>query len=248
MISLKDIQQNVPQAPRIVIYGVPGIGKTTLAACASNPVFIQTEDGLGTITAPAFPKATSYRQVLEAMAVLINEQHDFDTVILDSLDALEPLLWQHVCEENGKKNIEEFGYGKGFTFAAMEWRRLTNGFDKLRAKGITVVLIGHSQVVRFESPEVDAYDRYQLRLQKLAEATIVDWADAVLFANYRVTAVVSGDRKRGVGDGSRVLMTTERPAFRAKNRYRLPDQIPIPANDPQAGWNQLMGAIADTVS
>lgn len=242
-ISLKDISRNTAGAPRIVLYGVAGIGKTTLAACAPKPIFLQTEDGLGRIDADAFPRAATYGDVLEQMSALIKQPNDYQTVVLDSLDALEPLLWEHVCAEGGKRTIEDFGYGKGYVAAAGEWRRLLSGFDMLRDAGKAVVLIAHSQVVRFESPEVDAYDRYQLRLDKRACAVVSDWADAVLFANYRVAAVQSGDRKRGVGDGTRVLYTTERPAFAAKNRFGLPDQIVIPAGDPAAAWQQIEGSL-----
>lgn len=245
-ISLTDIKRNTTGAPRIVLYGVAGIGKTTLAACAPKPIFLQTEDGLGRIDADAFPRAAKYGDVLEQMSALIREPNDYQTVVLDSLDALEPLLWEHVCAEGGKRTIEDFGYGKGYVAAAGEWRRLLSGFDMLRDAGKAVLLIAHSQVVRFESPEVDAYDRYQLRLDKRACAVVSDWADAVLFANYRVSAVQSGDRKRGVGDGTRVLYTTERPAFAAKNRFGLPDQITIPAGDPAAAWQQIEGALTAT--
>ncbi len=242
-MKLSDITRNQPKAPRIVIYGVPGIGKTTLAACAPKPVVIPTEDGLGRIDVPSFPVCTTYAQVLKAIGALINEPNEFETVIIDSLDALEPLLWLQVCQDNNKSNIEEFGYGKGYQYALSEWRRLLKGIDMLRDRGKIVVLIGHSTVVRFESPEVDAYDRFQLRLHKLAEAAVVDWADVVGFCNYRVTAVQSGERKRGVGDGSRVLLTTERPAWRAKNRYGLPDSIPVPTGNPAPVWDILLSAV-----
>lgn len=230
-ISLADIKQSISGSPRIVIYGVPGIGKTTFAASAPSPVFIPVEDGFGELSVPAFPRPESYAQVLECIGELATGDHHFRTVVLDSLDKLEPLLWQDVAERAGKKSVEDFGFGKGYVAAAAEWRNMLSGFDALRNRGMTVILTAHSTVARIEPPETDPYDRYQLRLHKTAEATICDWADVVLFANYKVTTVSSGgqgsERRRGISDGSRLLYTTERAAWRAKNRYRLPDSMPL---------------------
>lgn len=237
-ITLADIKKSIMGPPRIVVYGVPGIGKTSLAAATDSPIFIPCEDGLGQIEAPCFPQPETFGDVIDCMAALINEEHDYKTVVVDTLDALEPMLWAHVCKAGGKKSIEDFGYGKGYVAAASEWRELLRGFDELRNKGMVVLLIAHSTVVRFEAPDSDPYDRYQMRLDKRAEAIVSDWSDATLFANYEVATISTsgGDRKRGVGKGARKLHTEERPAWRAKNRYGLPETLPM-------DWSAIVAGI-----
>jgi hypothetical protein len=231
---ISQVSRGRTAAPRrVLVYGVHGVGKSSFASCAERPVFIQTEDGLGSIDAARFPLATRYGDVIAALGELYTAEHDFRTVVIDSLDWLERLIWAEVCAKRGVESIEDIGYAKGYTFALQQWREVLAGLDALRnERGMQVVLIAHAAIERFANPETETYDRYAPRLQKQASALLQEWADEVLFATYRVltrTSTEGFDRKRvqGIGTGERVLRTTERPAHVAKNRLSLPDEIPL---------------------
>src|SRR3972149_1444613 len=86
-------------SPRILLYGVEGIGKSTFGSQSPKPVFIQTEDGLDEIDCEKFPLATTYDDVLSALAELRTEQHEYETVVIDSLDWLERLVWDKLCAQ-----------------------------------------------------------------------------------------------------------------------------------------------------
>lgn len=242
-ISLASLQRAaVVKPPRILLYGVAGVGKTTFAASAPAPVFIQTEDGLGTIAATAFPLAKSYEEVEQALGALYTEDHEFRTLIIDSIDWLEPLIWQHTCRINNWKDLEAPGYGKGYIAALDVWRGYIEGLNALRdEKGMTIIQIAHSDVKRFDSPEHEPYDRYVIKLHAKASALVQEHSDVVAFANYRISTVKAdiGFKKsvvRAVGGGDRLLYVSERPAFLAKNRYSMPDSI---AFDWQAVANHM---------
>lgn len=227
--DLNSISRSLAKPARLIVYGVPGVGKTTLAAGAPSPIFIPVEDGLVGMDVPAFPKCNSFDDVREALGTLINEEHEFKTVVLDSADVLEPMIWDQVCNEGGKGSIGDFAYGRGYEMAVEKWRDLLRGLDILRDKGMTVIVLAHSHIVRFESPDSDGYDRFTMRLHKKANATLHDWADAVLFANHetRVVSASGGDRKRGVSTGRRVLHTVEQAAWLAKNRFGLEPTVDL---------------------
>lgn len=244
-ISLDNIKRGTKALPpRIVIYGVGGIGKTTFAAMAPSPIFICTEDGLGKLDAPHFtsesgsPVLRTWSEVIDALTSLLTSEHSYKTAVIDSLDCLEPLIWQRVCDtvptDKGARatNIEDYGFFKGQrTHVPKVMRHLLAGLDALRAKGIGVILIGHSKIKRFEPPDAEAYERYQIKLDDAAAGIVYDWADCVLFAQQKVHVKTDGkgfdERKRAVGTGERILYTEERPAWQAKNRYSLPTEIPL---------------------
>lgn len=234
MSLMNQIQRGKVEMPRrVLVYGTQGIGKSTFGSMADRPVFIQTEDGLGGIDCERFPLATRYGDVLSALAELYTEPHEFGTVVLDSLDWLERLIWAEVCRARGVESIEDIGYQKGYTFALTQWREVLEGLNALRTdRGMQIILIAHARIERFENPETDAYDRYVPRLHKLASALVQEWCDEVLFATYRVHTRKVGeqfgqDKHKGIGTGERIIRTTERPAHVAKNRLSLPDEIPL---------------------
>lgn len=235
-----------PKPPRILLYSIEGIGKSTFGASAYKPIIIQTEDGLDEIDAPKFPKATSFEDVMASLRLLYTEEHDYKTVVIDTLDWLEPLIWQATCALHGQANIEAFGYGKGYSFAMDQWERLLKALDCLRNdKGMAIILIAHAEVRRFDSPDVEPYDRYQVKLHRSASAKIIEWADAVLFVNYQIFTEktdVGFNKKvvRGTGGQSRLMYTEERPAYKAKNRYGLPSELPFEKGE---AWNTLVNAI-----
>ena len=109
----------IPPA-RILIYGPHGIGKTTWACSAPAPIVIQTEDGLGRLRVPHFPLCRTYADVLESIGALYTDEHEYKTVVLDSLDWLEQLIWSSLAVPvaSGPPSIEGHGYGKGYQYAA----------------------------------------------------------------------------------------------------------------------------------
>lgn len=162
MKLLEQVQRGVVSAPRrTVIYGVGGVGKSTFASMAPRPIFIPTEDGLAGIDCHRFPLATSVADVIAALAELYTEPHEYQTVVIDSLDWLQTLVYARICKERGVESIEDIPYGKGYVFALTPWREVLAGLDALRnERGMGVILIAHAQIERFADPRTDTYDRY----------------------------------------------------------------------------------------
>lgn len=246
-ISLQSLNRGgTTKPPLIVFYGVGGVGKTTLAAGANAPVFIWAEDGAGKLDVPGW-RVQAYSAVTEAIGVLYTEEHEFKTLVVDSLDWLETLIQIEACTRNGWKHIEEPGYGKGYVAALQVWKEYLEGLNALRDdKGMTVIQIAHADIKRFDNPESEPYDRYRIKLHDRAAGLVQEHADVVGFLNYRVSlqkSDVGFNKKvsRAVGGGQRVLYLEERPAFHAKNRYGLPVSIDLPTQpeawaSPETVW------------
>jgi hypothetical protein len=215
---------------RVLLYGVEGVGKSTFAASAPAPIFIAAEDGTAQLDVARFPEPKTWSDVLEAVGELATSEHVFKTLVVDTLDWLEPLCWAHVCEVGKWASIEDAGYGKGYVAALDAWRVLLARLEALRTKrGMNVVFLAHSWVKPFKNPEGEDFDRYELKLHAKAGGLLKEWADCVLFTRHET--FVDKDNKtkrvRGVSTGARVMHTTRTAAYDAKNRYSLPETLPL---------------------
>jgi len=215
------------RAPKIVLVGQGKIGKTTFAAMAPNAIGILTEDGADAVNANAFPLASSLQDVYAAIDTLINQDHEFQTLFLDSLDWLEPLVQDYVCKANNWKNIEAPGFGKGYVAAAEEWRNLLSGLEVLRAqKSMGIILIAHDKIKRIEDPLTEGYDSHVLKLHDRAAGLVLEWADVVGYAGYRIftskTDAGFGNKEtKATTTGERILHVEPHPAHCGGNRFGL---------------------------
>lgn len=215
------------RAPKIVVCGAGKVGKTTFASKAPNPVGILAEDGSDAVDTAAFPLVQSLNDVYAAIGVLLNDEHDFATVFIDSLDWLEPMVHAHVCAQNNWVNIEAPGYGRGYVAAAAEWRNLLDGLDALRAqRNMAVILIAHDKIKRIEDPLTEGYDSHVLKLHDRASALVLEWADVIGYAGYRVfvkqTDAGYGQKEsKAATTGERLLHVEAHPAHCGGNRFSL---------------------------
>ncbi len=239
--DLSSIKKGVEhKAPRIVLLGVEKIGKSTFAAGADNPIFlpIKGEEGVDDLDVAKFPRAETFDDVLDAVTTLIKEEHEFKTFIIDSVSALEPVIWAKLCDEDGVDSIEQYqkGFGKGYTAAANKMRDLMEGLDRLRSKGISVILIGHVKVKRFDDPLGASFDQYQFDLHERIQLALQRWADSILFANSETivkSEEVGFNKEKKIGkdlSGARYLFTQKRPGHPGGGRGvygRLPYKLPL---------------------
>lgn len=220
----------------ITIYGPDGCGKSTFASDAPSPIFICSETGTNHLDVSRLPRPKTFQELMAMVDELSTQVHPYETLVIDSLDWAEPLIWQEVVTEAGVKFIGDIGYGKGYDAALNKWQNLINKLKALREK-MNVILIAHSVVKTFQDPIQNmGYDRYELKLHAKAAGLIREAVDAVLFATYEVFTKKDGQKTRAFGDGARVMFTERRPGHDAKNRFGLPYQLDL-------SWDEFFKAV-----
>ncbi len=217
-----------PAPVRVAIYGPEGIGKSTLASHFPSPLFLDVEDGTAQLDV-ARVACPTWDALVAAVKLLATNPHGAQTIIIDSADWAEKALIEHMLKQSGKSSIEDYGFGKGYTILAEHWMRFLGQCDALVAAGLHVVFTGHSLVKRMSPPDqTDGYDRYELKLSKQVAPLLKEWSDLLLFANFKVLVVEGTDGKiKAQGGRERVMYATHSAAWDAKNRFGLPDEMPM---------------------
>jgi hypothetical protein len=232
MIEIKSTMREVPI--RAVIYGADGVGKSTLCAGAPGAVFVAVEDGLANIDAMQVAEPHSWTDILESVDALVSDDR-CHTIVIDSLDWAEALCWRHVCDQGDEKsrkvkNIEAFGYGKGYVAAVAEWRILLASLTRAGNAGKHVLLTAHAHRKVVKNPAGEDFEQWQIKLHEKAAGLIREWAHVVAFAELDIATVTDkddGNRTKGVWSGKRVLRTQPSAGYQGKTRLTMPAKIPL---------------------
>ena len=223
----------INKALRVVIYGIEGIGKSTFASQFPGAVFIDTEGSTNQMDVARFPTPSAWEMLLAEVEQTIDNPSEIETLVIDTVDWAQQLCIASVCAKNKVDGIEDFGYGKGYSYVKEEFGKLLNRLNDLVDKGVNVVLIAHSTIRTFTKPdEMGQYDRYELKLIDTPKCSITglvkEWADMLLFANYETFITEDAKtKKKYVSGNRRVMYTTHSAAWDAKNRFGMPDKLPF---------------------
>ena len=224
------VTAGVQSAPvKTVLYGPEGIGKSTFASHFPDPVFIDTEGGTKRLNVKRLPQPTSWAMLLDEVAEVRKGNIPCGTLVIDTADWAERLCIQAVCAKAKVNGIEDFGYGKGYTYVKEEFSKLLDALEEVLNAGHNVVVLAHAAITKFEQPDaVGNYDRWTMKTSKQVAPLLREWCDMLLFANYKTVvekASSSPNAKNKASGGKRVLYTTHHACWDAKNRFDLPDEI-----------------------
>lgn len=253
------VQTRRNKPPRILIHADHGLGKSSLAAAAPAPIFIQTEDGMDNIDAQALPFCDTFEMFIAHLDTVREAQHDFQSLAVDSLDWLERLIIDYVCRQGNKKSISDFSYGAGYQMVLDNFNLVIERLGMIRdQRGMIIFLIAHSQVRTLQNPLGADYDRYQIKLREKNAELFQEWVDVLGYMRFQTFVKVEdkggfgGSSSKAVGGSERILSVYPNAAWVAKNRYGIKDDIPMPAPEvgalPTAAWTNLVNAITGGVN
>ena len=225
------IKGPIKKAVKTCLYGPEGVGKSTFASKFPDPLFIDTEDSTVTMDVARFPKPSSWTMLLAQIEHVKKNPGICKTLVVDTADWAERLCAEHICSVGNVKGIEDFSYGRGYVYLEEEFGRFLNKLQEIIEIGINVVVTAHAEIKKIEQPEeIGGFDHWQLKLEKKTMPLLREWADILLFANYKVYVVNVDNQGAAKGKnkaqgGHRVMYTTHTPWWDAKNRHDLAEEL-----------------------
>lgn len=216
----------ISRAVKTVIYGTEGIGKSTLASQFPNPLFLDMEGGTEQMDVRRIERPKTWTELISTVNEVAATPGICGTLVLDTADRTEGMLTEHICKVYNQKSIESFGYGKGYTYLVEEWQKLMEAFNRCIAAGIHVTVIAHARQRKIELPDQSgSFDHWEMKLSKQVAPLLKEWADLLLFLNYKTYVVSTDNNTKKAQGGKRVMYTSHNPVWDAKNRHGLPDEL-----------------------
>lgn len=220
---------------KVCVYGVEGIGKTTFASQFPEPLFFDLDKGSAQLDASRVTDITSWPLLMSNIKEVYDNPSICKTLVIDTADAAERMCIDYICGKFNKKGIEDFGYGAGYTYLTEEFARFLVQLDACIGQGINVVVLAHAVLKTVTLPEeMGTYDHWELKLSSKTTNKVAplvkEWADLLLFANYKTILIDDGARKKAAG-GKRIMYTTHTTFADAKNRFSLAEELPFDYNE-----------------
>jgi len=243
-MSLANVETGRKRVPvRAMFTGEGGVGKTSLVCGAPNAIILDVEGGAHQQDVARFPEVYSWDDVVEAVRVLQTQEHDYKTLIVDTIDAAELLCQTSVCQHSGWASMETPGYGRAYKAVHEEWERFLAELDKLMSeRGVNVLLVAHTQVGVYSNPDGSDYSRHALKMHKKIAASVFEWCDVVGYISREPIISTSDGKKKAVGT-RHLIRFAPGATYEAKSRYAMPDEIEMPA-DPAQNWAVFQAAFA----
>ncbi len=218
------------RARRVLIYGENGVGKSSIAARFPKPLFLNIEDGIGDLDVDSTDVIKSVTEFTGCLIELADS--DYQTIVVDTIDWLEKLIFEDVAKRANKKTIEDIGFGKGYQAVEQEWKSLFEGFTYLWNQGRHIVFTCHEHLEKFSNPEGDSYNFWTPALHAKGSGCVAEWCDEVLFVRYKTNTVQKEEgfgakRSIAIGGKERVIVCNKTATVEAKNRLGMPDEIPL---------------------
>lgn len=223
---LNIIKGKISRPVKAVFYGPEGIGKSTMASNAPDALFIDVEGGTAQLDVNRVEPPKTWDELITIVKEVAASPGICKTLVIDTADWAEMLCVKYICQKYKQNSLEGFGYGKGYTILQEEFAKVLEALDLVIAAGMNVIITAHAKMRKQELPdEAGAFDRWEMKLTRQVAPMLKEWADALLFFNYKTYVVaMENDTKKAQG-GKRVMYTSHHPCWDAKNRDGLPEEM-----------------------